>query len=216
MWRNYLTVGVRVLTEGPYLCDRQHRRPGARPRRLPDPAPLRPLRAQLRSMAARPRGRLPAADLLHRLRDRRGRRDADGAICRRHDASPGCPADRERRLCDDQHADRAPRRRGARHRARADGRRRSARRAPSAARLGQRRDGASRRRLGAAQRERGAADLRRRRRRRADRHHGGEGRPRRPPSHRRLPRPAAQFLASLLDDRPLRSRRPSSPTSRAG
>ena len=97
MWRNYLTVGLRALTQEPDLRVHQHLRPRARLRRLPDAPALRPLRDQLRRLAARRRARLPGPE-----RSTRDRRPASAARsrCRLSDRRGALrqrfPADRER------------------------------------------------------------------------------------------------------------------------
>jgi hypothetical protein len=55
----------------PNLCVHQHLRPGDRPRRLPDDPALRPLRDELRQLAAGRGADLPGAGRSHERRDRR-------------------------------------------------------------------------------------------------------------------------------------------------
>ena len=113
------------------LCLHQHLRPGDRPRRLPDAAPLRPLRDQLRPVAAQCGEHLPVPDPLPDQADRRGGRPPDDRLRRRPAAAraisrrSSAASTRCRRRAGDPRG-----RRGAVDRGRAAGRRPVLRRAP--------------------------------------------------------------------------------------
>ena len=66
MWRNYMTVGVRALVKNKTYAFINIFGLGDRPRRLPDAAALRPLRDQLRQLAAECGEHLPVPEPLSR------------------------------------------------------------------------------------------------------------------------------------------------------
>ena len=94
MWRNYLTVGLRALAKNKTYAFINIFGLAHRPGRLPDDPALRPLRAELRQMAAQRGEHLPVPEPLPGHADRRGGASADDLLRRRHRAREGFPAGR--------------------------------------------------------------------------------------------------------------------------
>ena len=187
------------------LCLYQHRRPGDRPRRLPDAPALRSLRTQLRLLAPKRREHLPGADRLCAAGQRRRPQPANVLLRRGPGDRTRFPAGRAAGLSAPQHRHRDPRRPGARGARRGDGRRPLLRRLRLPARPWRPAHRARPAGFGGALGKRGASPVRRGQsgRRNSDRR---RQRPqRRSPRRRGDARSAAQLAHAPSDADPLRT-----------